>query len=386
MNICFICAEYPPASHGGIGSMIQTLGRALVAQGHGVRVIGMYRNLSGVPEYEVDEGVQVWRLRTPVARFAWLVARYRMYKQIGRWASEGSIDLVESPDWEGWIAGWPKLSVPVVARLHGSICYFAAEMHAPCRKTAFWLESAALRRANYRCSVSRYTAEKTGELFTLANGQTTVIHNAVDVPLAKATLTARPSQDVVFSGTLTEKKGVIPLVQSWARVVRQHPEAKLHLYGKDTSNPGKPSMRDHLIDSLPQDVRPSVIFHGHVRRENLLQHLQQARAAVYPSYAEAFAMAPLESMAHGCPTIYSNRGSGPELICHGVDGLLIDPAEADQIADAIGRVLRDDGLAHQLSHAGRQKIEQAFSTRQIVTRNEDFYADCLNRFHHVAQN
>lgn len=34
MNICFICDEYPPGLHGGIGTMTQVLARALTQAGH----------------------------------------------------------------------------------------------------------------------------------------------------------------------------------------------------------------------------------------------------------------------------------------------------------------------------------------------------------------
>ena len=50
---------------------------------------------------------------------------------VSAWAREGAIDLVEVPDWEGWVAGWPRLPVPVVARLNGSVAYFAAEAAEP---------------------------------------------------------------------------------------------------------------------------------------------------------------------------------------------------------------------------------------------------------------
>jgi hypothetical protein len=43
LELCFICSEYPPGPHGGIGTMTQVLARALVARGHGVRVIGVYQ-------------------------------------------------------------------------------------------------------------------------------------------------------------------------------------------------------------------------------------------------------------------------------------------------------------------------------------------------------
>ena len=59
MTVCFLCSEYPPALHGGIGSYIQTLGRSLVRAGDRVRVAGLYPAHEPAPEYEVDRGVEV---------------------------------------------------------------------------------------------------------------------------------------------------------------------------------------------------------------------------------------------------------------------------------------------------------------------------------------
>ena len=77
MKICFVCSEYPPGSHGGIGTFTQTLSRALVKKGHYVRVVGIYSHNYSAPNYEVDNGVQVLRIRQPSFRFGWVVARIK---------------------------------------------------------------------------------------------------------------------------------------------------------------------------------------------------------------------------------------------------------------------------------------------------------------------
>jgi glycogen synthase len=41
MHVCFLCDEYPPCQHGGVGAMVQALGRALVERGHRVTVVGL---------------------------------------------------------------------------------------------------------------------------------------------------------------------------------------------------------------------------------------------------------------------------------------------------------------------------------------------------------
>src|SRR5690625_7674160 len=63
MNILFICDEYPPGMNGGIGTMVQVLSRELVKQGHQVTVIGLYPYYYGQKDYEVDQGVEVYRMR-----------------------------------------------------------------------------------------------------------------------------------------------------------------------------------------------------------------------------------------------------------------------------------------------------------------------------------
>jgi glycosyltransferase involved in cell wall biosynthesis len=377
MKLCFLCNEYPPVPHGGIGSVVQLVGRALVRTGHQVRVVGAYRQ-SEPERTEDDHGVEVCRLKMPERRLGWTVARYRLFSRVADWARRGEIDLVEVPDYQGWAAGWGQLPVPVVARLHGSGVYFAAEMGWKCDRLGFWLERASLRRCDFIGSTSRYTAERTRDVFKLKNSADAILYNPVDIPEA-APAKARSRSQVVFAGTLNSKKGVLSLIRAWPEVRRACPDSELHMFGKDTLTRDGQSMEGYLASMLNGD-RGSVHFHGHTSRENLLENLKTPRVAVFPSYAEAFAMAPLEAMANGCPTIYSRRGSGPELMDDGRDGLLIDPDQPQEIAKAIIRVLRDDELAVQLGQAGRRRVAASFSAPVVLAHNEAFYISCIQKF------
>jgi glycosyltransferase involved in cell wall biosynthesis len=75
------------------------------------------------------------------------------------------------------------------------------------------------------------------------------------------------------------------------------------------------------------------------------------------------------------------RGSGPELIRDGVDGLLVDPANPGQIAGAIARLLADDELAARIGEAGRRRVLDEFSCGVLLERNLAWYQECLDRFH-----
>src|SRR5690606_18786786 len=71
MNILFICDEYPPGRHGGIGTAVQLLARELVKQGHYVVVAGFYDWGYGGEDEFSDEGVVVYRFRRSLAS-SWL--------------------------------------------------------------------------------------------------------------------------------------------------------------------------------------------------------------------------------------------------------------------------------------------------------------------------
>lgn len=377
MKICFICNEYPPGPHGGIGTMTQVLARCLVSKGHEVRSVGVYPTNYTAPPTENDHGVEVVRVPERQIAFGWIASRYAVYRQVQRWIRAGQADVVEVPDYQGMAAFWPKLSVPVIARLHGSLAYFASELRQPLDKSSYWLERASLRRADFVSSVCQYTAKVTERVFKMSLDKTEILYNPVETRIdAEASRTERR---VIFSGTLTEKKGIISLVKAWPQVLKSAPDSQLHIFGKDGRAAGGGSMQQFLR-SLLNGHGTSVHFHGHVSRNELFQAYRGASAAVFPSYAEAFAIAPLEAMAAGCPTIFSERGSGPELLQHGRQGLLVDPDNPAQIADSILRVLSDQTFAQEIGEAGRAHVRSTFNIDLMADKNAEFYQRCLNEF------
>lgn len=385
MKVCYVCCEYPPALHGGIGAVVQNTARALVRRGHQVRVIGVYPTNEAAPEYEEDAGVQVWRLRSSPRKLSWIPARYRLFKFIEQWSRDGDVDVVEVPDWEGYASLWPRLGIPVVARLHGSQSYFGSEMSLPVKRMIFWLESRSFHRADYCSSCSRYTADKTNRIFGPHPKPMTVVYNSVSLA-SPAKGIARQRNTVVFAGTLTRKKGIIQLIRAWPGVASLRPDAELHIFGKDGGMDDGSPMQPYLQSLLPREIRGTVHFHGHVAMAQLRTTYQNCRMAVFPSYAEAFAMAPMEAMAEGCPVICSNRSSGPELLRHGCDGLLVDPDNEGEIAESILNLLEDDSAAARIGCAGRETIRERFSSEHVVNELVDFYSECLGCFNKSRSN
>lgn len=376
MQICYICSEYPPSVHGGLGVVTQVLARRLAARGHQIRVLGVCPSDDDAPEHEVQDGVEIWRLHTKGSRLRWLSSRVRLFQMVRAWALKGEIDLVEVPQSRGWCAGWGRLPIPVVVRFHGSAC-LGETKRGLSGSSRFVLEWLALRRADRCCAVSHSIAALTGRRFRMRATDVPVIYNPVDVTVVAATTVptaVRRSARVVSAGTCSSYKGIPVLLTAWPVIRREFHHAELHLFGRE----GEPGMFAAARRCAGTDG--GVFVHGYVDRARVIAELRSAAVAVFPSLGEAFGLAAAEAMACGCATVFSAAGSGVELIRDGEDGVLVDPGSAEQVAQAVGRILRDPELARRLGEAGRVAVRERFGVDRIVPANEQFYTDVVESF------
>lgn len=397
MNILFICDEYPPGLIGGIGSITQTLAKVLQQNGHHVFVVGLYDYEFGQKNYEEDNGVQVWRLRYGF-NLPKIKKLYGLQRKLPNWLKrllfanrdfrkyttfvtqlieQNKIDVVEQPDWisYGYFMGlkkpnFPKLSIPLILKFHGSYTYSCYELGKTPNKYYQAIDVLNYNRADYLASVSQHTAFISNTLFE-GNRQIKVLHNAVSMD-AETSNAPREDNLVFFSGTLKETKGIFSLLKAWNIVMESVPNAKLILFGKGDIE----ALKKYIF----KEYQSSVFFMGHQPREKLLEKLNVATLAIYPSFIEAFSMAPLESMSRGCPTIYTNKSSGPEVIQDGVNGLLVDPNDPNQIASKILILLKDKELQARLGLAGKKVVEEKFEIGKSAQNHLDFYQLVINEF------
>ena len=376
MKVAFICNEYPPEKCGGIGIFTCELATSLVNAGHSVTVIGSY---SGLHEEitETINNVTVYRLPQTPGRFGYYIGRLKLYRKVKQLIKQNQVDIIEVPDFEGGCAFWPKLPIPVVVRLHGSLTYFADEMGKPVSKNTRRLELSTLQRADAIVSVSKYTADRTKELFNL-NKEIKVIYNSVSLPeQSRAKHSYKRTGLVAYSGSLIEKKGVFSLAKAWPKVCAQHPDAQLIMIGKDVIIEGQSAQE--RIRELAGEYGSSIKFTGHISKREMEDLLVKSDLAIYPSYSEAFALAPMEAMALKIPVIYSSRSSGPELIKDGVNGLLCDPDNIDAMADMIIQLLGNETNRCDIADHGFKRVAEDFNPKESLNINIQFYSSLINK-------
>jgi len=378
MHLCFLCNEYPPAPHGGIGSFTQTLARELVKHGHSASVVGLYPIDS--PATEDDQGVSVLRVpqgRIPKLRIA--ANFFRMQQALKRLHRERPIDLLEGADRSFFLVS-PRLPIPKLLRMHGG--YVATLMHlgqVPERQKVLedrW----AVRVATHLCACSRFVAEANRKRLALGDRPIRVILNPVDLRLFRPQDPALEEDGlIVCVGTIIERKGIRQLVEAMPQVIAAYPRARLIAYGNDSvdSRTGE-SFAEKLRRSIPPGLSDRITLAGPVRREQLPALMAKASVCIYPSHVEALPIAWVEGLAMGKAVIGARIGPGPEVIEDGVSGLLCDPHDPNSIAAALLTLLRDPALRTRLGAAGRARAEQLFSLEKLVHENIAFYRECAS--------
>jgi glycosyltransferase involved in cell wall biosynthesis len=96
-----------------------------------------------------------------------------------------------------------------------------------------------------------------------------------------------------------------------------------------------------------------IILTGYVPTEELPLLISGADVFVFPSLYEGFGLPPLEAMACGTPVITSNVSSLPEAV--GDAGILVDPYNIREIAEAMYRVISDGNLREQMRRKGLER-------------------------------
>lgn len=239
--------------------------------------------------------------------------------------------------------------------------------------------SAAARKASRVITVSEASKRDIISFLHTPADKVEVVYNGLDErvtspsPDDEARVRDRFQLDapfVLYAGNIKPHKNVDRLIEAFARLrQRGMTQVKLLLIGDDIS---KYSSLRRLVHrhQLHQQVR----FLGFVSIETLAALYRLAQVFVFPSLYEGFGLPPLEAMANGTPVITSNVSSLPEVV--GDAALLIDPMDADSIANAMYRVLNEDALRAELVRRGHERV-RAFSWERSVSRTHQIYLDVL---------
>ncbi|HEX5055297.1 MAG TPA: glycosyltransferase [Gammaproteobacteria bacterium] len=101
-------------------------------------------------------------------------------------------------------------------------------------------------------------------------------------------------------------------------------------------------------------------------------------ACILPSLKrEGLPKSIIEGMAYGLPAIVTDSGGSPELVEHGVSGLIVPPASAQAIAAAVTELRSNPQRCEQMGAAARKRIEEYFSIGVTIDKTFSLYRELI---------
>jgi glycosyltransferase involved in cell wall biosynthesis len=184
---------------------------------------------------------------------------------------------------------------------------------------------------------SAYTAGEVHQRLGVPRSSLTVCRAGAPPWPARSTLPAEGP--ILFVGTLEPRKNVGGLLDGYERLLRSpEPIPELLLVGRATR-----AAAPWLARLQKPPLSGRVRHLGYVSDVERRRLYERARLLVLPSFNEGFGLPVLEAMTVGVPVVASEAGAIPEVL--GDAGLLVDPTDADGLADAMHRMLFDRALA-----------------------------------------
>lgn len=252
--------------------------------------------------------------------------------------------------------------VPVVLHLHGSEMkpFYAAQRPAVQRLIRRHLEKAdrvIVLSESWRDFVSGIAPA----------ARIAVVPNYVALPPLPDPA-GRSPRDILFLGLIGPRKGTFDLIEAFATLAADRPDARLTIGGN-----GQIDEAAELIGARGLEGR--AVLAGWVdgpRKAELL-----ARSSIYtlPSFNEGLPMSVLEAMAAGLAVVTTRVGGIPELIEDGIDGLLIDAGDRAALAAALARLLDEPDLRERLARAARARIEAKYNSAAVLPLLHRIYAE-----------
>lgn len=137
---------------------------------------------------------------------------------------------------------------------------------------------------------------------------------------------------------------------------------------------GKPNRQLSNLFASQQGLSNGICFLGHISDAELVALYSAVDVFVFPSLYEGFGMPVLEAMACGTPVVASNAASLPEVV--GDAGILVDPRDANGLAEAICKVLTDAELREELRQRGLMRAKE-FSWQRCAQATLAVYQEMI---------
>src|SRR5581483_2439959 len=370
-----LCLEYPIALHGGVSVLVETLAQEFTARGHEIVLVSPDApdDLENFNSHnQIRQHIQIVSGKFSIAGA----------KKLARQIANANIDVAHFHF--GGVFGWGNrfpfhcpmthlaaLGVPCFSTVH--LVVELTEGYCGPQKP-FWFKSLMLPlgwsgkmqqlfHAHREIAVSQHDFKKLCRWYwPLKNRFTQIYHSRLhNEPLAQ---NLSREKIILNVGHIAWRKGQMVLAQAFAKIAPHHPEWNLQLAGYDADDISARQIRSLIAE---QKLENRIFLLGD--RPDALDLIKRAAIYVQPSFWEALGLALQEAMFVGCACIGSRAGGIPDLISENENGLLFEPGNIAQLADALEKLIGDETRRAQLGRAAANSIRERGMTAGQMAEN-----------------
>ena len=271
-----------------------------------------------------------------------------------------------------------KHPYPVVSLVHHLRC---SELRPAWQNSFYrWVESKYLQRVDGFIFNSETTKSVVRGL--LSDGKPSVVAypptDRFGEAISESEIIERANSDelrILFLGNVIQRKGLHTLLEA---VKRQTSKVKVDVIGGLVSEPKYVRAIQEII--AINNLSTFVFLHGSRDNEPLAEKLKPAHVLVVPSSYEGFGIVYLEGMGFGLPAIGTTAGAAGEIIRDGVDGFLIEPENAGELAARLKVLNEKREILIQMSLAARARYLRQPTWEQTAGNIREFLMKQIREF------
>ena len=203
------------------------------------------------------------------------------------------------------------------------------------------------KHTRYFLTPSNQLTEAVKQNFKL-NGET--LHNPV---LVSNNASVKNEEFILYVGRLEKGKGVLTLIQSFAKVLEEFPNEKLVLVGEGT-------MQKNIADFIKKNtLENNISLVGKKLKSELEYYYSNSKFVILPSeILEGYGNVVLEAHAYGKAVIISDFVGVKDEVLEYNSGLVFPHGNTLELTNQIKKLLTDDILKNEFAKNGKKFISE----------------------------
>ena len=166
----------------------------------------------------------------------------------------------------------------------------------------------------------------------------------------------------LFASRLVKSKGIIEFINASKIILKKYPSTKFLIAGKyDESDPESINFQEYK--NIVSDK--SISYFGSLPQGKLKKYFYKSSVFIMPSYGEGLPKVALEAAATGLPIIATDVNGCRECVKHEYNGLLVEPADALNLAKAMESFILNTSKLSQYSKNSHELIKNDFTLELI---------------------